>query len=197
MKKAFVSLPSHLVTCQLRRPHSQPNSLHRALVSLSGVRPSPTLPPRVWSALVSCRGRESERERKPPKGSGINKRKASQTKLQWGFGRRANSGPTCAHKELSVSPHSHAGFTITHAGMVHRDYFSRPCCIVHFQWIWGHLRIVEISKMGNLCPGVAVIVSFQLMYSTKCILSVLSSTYYYEGTALRAWDVCRVETDLK
>lgn len=45
--------------------------------------------------LVSCRETNL-------KGSGVNKRKASPTKLKRGIGRRAGSGAVCAHKELSV-----------------------------------------------------------------------------------------------
>lgn len=46
--------------------------------------------------LVSCR-------LKILKGSGINKSKANQTKLQQGFGSHGGSVVVCAHRELSVS----------------------------------------------------------------------------------------------
>lgn len=69
--------------------------------------------------LVSCRERNL-------KGSGINKRKASQTKLQRGFGRHAGSGAVCAHKELSVRavvlriPVEHSlSYTLSHALQSH------------------------------------------------------------------------------
>lgn len=101
--RAFVSLPSLLLICQLPWLRSK-LTLHSTCLFVWCLSISHFLSLSLFCslfgecgaiALVSCRDRNL-------KGSGINKRKASQTKLQWGFGRHASSGATCAHKELSV-----------------------------------------------------------------------------------------------
>lgn len=70
--------------------------------------------------LVSC-------GEKNLKGSGINKRKAKQTKAQQDFGRHAGSGAVCTHKELSVSPvvlHIPVEYSLSHT-LAHTHYNHR------------------------------------------------------------------------
>lgn len=60
VRRAFVSLPSRLVMCRSPRPRSKPDSLYRALVCPSGVRPSPTFSHRVsFAPSFGVRGHRS------------------------------------------------------------------------------------------------------------------------------------------
>lgn len=167
VRRAFVSLPCHLVIINYTGPIL--NQIHFTehlfvwCLFLSHFFESLILPPSESGAisLVSC----SERNLK---GSGINKRKASQTKLQWGFGRHAGSGAMCTHKRslwewwCSVflwSTHTVTHITIPHAAMVHRDkvdYAYIFNTVVHkyvflmesslnFSWCSPHLLEVNVN----------------------------------------------------
>lgn len=71
-----------------------------------------------WAiTLVSCR-------QKNLKGSGINKRTASQSKLQQGFSRHASSGAMPTHKELSVRAVLHIPVEYSLTYTQHRMHIS-------------------------------------------------------------------------
>lgn len=146
-------------------PYSRPCLPHTAF---DGLREPALLLPAFGSIpVVSCGERNL-------KGSGINKRKANQTKLQQDFGRHAGSGALCTHKELSVSlvvlhipveyslshtlARTHATITDTWGGEIHKDkvdlrglVFCFSLFVVHtfVLCFWSH----PSSFLWNCCMG--------------------------------------------